>query len=88
MQTETYYPKQKKAIQALLTSLTKHVIFRDVVQTPIGVKLVGYKWEFVQERKKRIRQLGIKYDSLHKISHKDQVLLWGDVFMALYAVIF
>ena len=40
-------PKWKEAMQAELNSLMKRDIFGPVVQTPKGVKPVGYKWVFV-----------------------------------------
>jgi len=44
------WPKWKDAIQEELTPLTKHEIFGSVVQTPNGVKPVGYKWVFVRKK--------------------------------------
>ena len=37
------WPKWKDVIQAELNCLTKREVFGYVVQTPEGVKLVGYK---------------------------------------------
>ena len=39
--------KWKEAMQAELNSLMKGHVFGPIVQTPKGVKLVGYKWVFV-----------------------------------------
>lgn len=47
------WPKWKKAIQLELNSLAKWEVFGPVVQTPDGVKLVGYKWVFVRKRNKK-----------------------------------
>ena len=41
------WPKWKEAIQSELNSLVKHEIFEPIVQTPNGVKPVGYKWGFM-----------------------------------------
>ena len=41
------WPKWKEAMQTKLNSLMKRDIFGIVVQTPKGVKPIGYKWVFV-----------------------------------------
>ena len=41
------WTKWKDAIQVELNSLSKREVFGPVVQTPKGVKPVGYKWVFV-----------------------------------------
>jgi len=41
--------EKKKTIQIKLNSLAKREVFGPVVQTPKGVKLVGYKWVFVRK---------------------------------------
>jgi hypothetical protein len=41
--------KIEKKIQIELNSLAKREVFGPVVQTPKGVKLVGYKWVFVRK---------------------------------------
>ena len=41
--------KRKEVAQVELNSLSKQEAFRLVVQTPKDVKLVGYKWVFVQK---------------------------------------
>ncbi|XP_070033032.1 uncharacterized protein [Nicotiana tomentosiformis] len=47
------WPKWEDAIQAELTSLAKREVFGSVVQTPNGVKPVGYKWIFVHKRNEK-----------------------------------
>nr|GEU62661.1 alpha-1,4 glucan phosphorylase L-2 isozyme, chloroplastic/amyloplastic [Tanacetum cinerariifolium] len=47
------WQKWKDAIQAELKSLEKREVFGPIVQTPKGVKLVGYKWVFVRKRNKK-----------------------------------
>ncbi|CAL2269990.1 unnamed protein product [Prunus armeniaca] len=47
------WPKWKDAIQAELNSLEKHGVFGHVVQTPQGVKLVGYKWVFTRKHNEK-----------------------------------
>ena len=42
-------PKWKEVIQVELNSLTKQEVFGPIIQTPEDVKLVGYKWVFVQK---------------------------------------
>ena len=44
------WPKWKEAMQAKLNSLTKREVFGPIVQTPKGIKPVGYKWVFVRKR--------------------------------------
>ena len=44
------WPKWKEAMQAELNLLMKRDVFGHVVQTPKGVKSVGYKWVFVRKR--------------------------------------
>ena len=56
-QLGTDWPKWKEVMQSKLNSLMRQKVFGLVVQTPKGVKLVGYKWVFVQkpnEKKKEI----------------------------------
>ncbi|XP_070040567.1 uncharacterized mitochondrial protein AtMg00820-like [Nicotiana tomentosiformis] len=47
------WPKWKDTIQAELASLAKREIFGFVVQTPNGVKPVGYKRVFVRKRSEK-----------------------------------
>jgi Reverse transcriptase (RNA-dependent DNA polymerase)/GAG-pre-integrase domain/Integrase core domain len=47
------WPKWREAIQAELKSLEKREVFGPVVQTPKGVKPVGYKWVFVRKRNEK-----------------------------------
>ena len=61
-QNRNDWPKWKEAMQAELNSLMKRDVFGLVVQTPKGVKLVGYKWVFVRKRNKNneiIRYKGV-----------------------------
>ena len=44
------WPKWDEAIRVELDSLLKRKVFGPVVQTPVGVKPVGYKWVFVRKR--------------------------------------
>ena len=44
------WPKWKEVMHAELNLLTKREVFGPIVQTPEDVKLVGYKWVFVQKR--------------------------------------
>ena len=44
------WPKWKEAMQVELNSLMKQDVFEPVVQTPICVKHVRYKWVFVRKR--------------------------------------
>ncbi|KAK7302565.1 hypothetical protein RJT34_13457 [Clitoria ternatea] len=44
------WPKWKDAMQEELNSLAKRKVFGPVVQTPKGVKPVGYKWVFTRKR--------------------------------------
>ena len=46
------WPKWKDAIEANLKFLEKCQVFGPVVQTPAGVKPVGYRWVFVRKIKK------------------------------------
>jgi hypothetical protein len=43
----------KKAIRAELTSLEKRKVFGPVVQTPVDLIPVGYKWMFMRKRNER-----------------------------------
>ncbi|XP_070011311.1 uncharacterized protein [Nicotiana sylvestris] len=43
------WPKLQEAIQLELSSLAKREVFGPVVQTPNGVKPVGYKWKTTSE---------------------------------------
>ena len=52
-QNRNDWPKWKDAIQAELDSLEKCKVFGPLVQTPIGVKPVGYKWVFVRKRNEK-----------------------------------
>ena len=45
-----YWPKWKDTIEAELNSLAKREVFGPLVQTPINVKPVGYKWVFMRKR--------------------------------------
>ncbi|GKA76909.1 retrovirus-related pol polyprotein from transposon TNT 1-94 [Tanacetum coccineum] len=45
--------KWKDAIEAELKSLEKRKVFGPIVQTPKGVKPVGYKWVFVRKRNEK-----------------------------------
>ena len=47
------WPMWKGAIQVQLDSLTKHKVFRPIVQTPNGVTPVEYKWVFVHKRNEK-----------------------------------
>ena len=47
------WSKWKDAIQSELDSLAKRNFFGSVVQTPEGVKPVGYKWVFVRKRNEK-----------------------------------
>ena len=47
------WPKLKDAIQTELNCLAKREVFGPVVQTPEGVKPVGYKWVFVRKRNEK-----------------------------------
>ncbi|GKC87238.1 copia protein [Tanacetum coccineum] len=47
------WPKWKDAIEAELKSLEKRKVFGPIVQTPKGVKPVGYKWVFVRKRNEK-----------------------------------
>ena len=44
------WPKWKKAMHAELQLLIKQEVYGLVVQTSKIIKLVGYKWVFVQKR--------------------------------------
>ena len=44
------WPKWKEVMHAQLKLLMKRKVYRPVVQTPKGVKPIGYKWVFVQKR--------------------------------------
>ncbi|CAL9025327.1 unnamed protein product [Prunus brigantina] len=47
------WPKWKDAIQVELNSLEKRGVFGPVVQTPQGVKPMGYKWVFTRKRNEK-----------------------------------
>ena len=47
------WPKWKDAIEAELKSLEKRQVFGPIVQTPAGVKPVGYRWVFVHKRNEK-----------------------------------
>ncbi|KAK9154068.1 hypothetical protein Sjap_001548 [Stephania japonica] len=47
------WQKWQDAIQAELNSLRKREVFGPIVQTPDGVKPVGYKWVFVRKRNEK-----------------------------------
>ncbi|CAL2260333.1 unnamed protein product [Prunus armeniaca] len=47
------WPKWKDAIKVELNSLEKRGVFGPVVQTPQGVKPVGYKWVFTRKRNEK-----------------------------------
>ena len=47
------WPKWRDAIQSELDSLSKRKVFGPVVQTPDGIKPVGYKWVFVRKRNEK-----------------------------------
>ena len=44
------WPKWKEAMHVELNSLMKQEVFGPIVQTPKGIKPVGYKWVFVRKR--------------------------------------
>ena len=44
------WPKWKEAMQEELNSLMRQEFFGPIVQTPKGVKPIGYKWVFVRKR--------------------------------------
>ena len=46
-------PKWQEAIQSELNSLAKREVFGPIVQTPNGIKPVGYKWIFVRKRNEK-----------------------------------
>ena len=45
--------KWKEAIQGELNSLNKRKVFGPVVQTPEGIRPVGFKWVFVRKRNEK-----------------------------------
>jgi len=47
------WPKWKEAIEAELKSLEKRQVFGPIVQTPAGIKPVGYRWVFVRKRNEK-----------------------------------
>ncbi|XP_070032974.1 uncharacterized mitochondrial protein AtMg00820-like [Nicotiana tomentosiformis] len=47
------WPKWQEGIQSMLNSLSKREVFKHVVQTPNGIKHVGYKWVFVRKRNEK-----------------------------------
>ncbi|XP_070021438.1 uncharacterized protein [Nicotiana sylvestris] len=47
------WSKWQEAIQSELNSLAKREVFRPIVQTPNGIKPVGYKWVFVRKRNEK-----------------------------------
>ena len=47
------WPKWNEAIKAELDSLMKREVFGPIVQTPKGVKPVGFKWVFVRKRNEK-----------------------------------
>ena len=49
-QNRNDWPKWKEAMLVELNSLMKREVFGPVVQTPKGIKFVGYKWVFVRKR--------------------------------------
>ncbi|XP_075096297.1 uncharacterized protein LOC142174409 [Nicotiana tabacum] len=49
------WPKWKDAIQVELASLEKHEVFGPIVQTPEGVKPVGYKWVLCENKMKKVK---------------------------------
>ena len=54
MKTKKHRPKWKDAIQAELASLEKREVFGPIIQTPEGIKPVGYKWVFVRKRNEKV----------------------------------
>ena len=67
MSTTKYWPKWQELIQSELNSLAKREVFGPIVQTPNGIKPVGYKWIFVRKRNEKNKYKGIK----HALWHKD-----------------
>ena len=49
------WPKWKDAIQVELNCLAKREVFRPVVQTPEGVKPVGYKWVLYENATRKMK---------------------------------
>ena len=49
------WPKWKEAIEAELKSLKKCQIFGHIVQTPGGIKPVGYRWVFVRKKMRKMK---------------------------------
>ena len=47
------WPKWQEAIQSQLNSLVKREVFGPIVQTPNGIKYVGYKWIFMPKRNEK-----------------------------------
>ena len=47
--------KWQEAIQSELNSLAKREVFGPVVQTPSGVKSIGYKWVFARKKMREMR---------------------------------
>ena len=46
------WPKWQELIQSELNSLAKREVFRPIVQTPNGIKPVGYKWILCKKNEK------------------------------------
>jgi hypothetical protein len=42
--------KWKEAIETELSSLKKRKAFTDVIPTPSGIFLIGFKWVFIQKK--------------------------------------
>ena len=47
------WPRWKEAIEAELKSLEKREVFGQILQTPKGIKPVGFKWVFVRKRNEK-----------------------------------
>ena len=61
-------------MQAKLNSLMKRDVFGPVVQTPKGVKPVGYKWVFVRKRNENNEIIRYKARFVAQVSYIDLVL--------------
>ena len=61
-------------MQAKLNSLMKRDVFGPVVQTPKGVKPVGYKWVFVRKRNENNEIIRYKARLVAQVSYRDLVL--------------
>ena len=56
------WPKWKETIQVELKSLMKRKVFSPIIETPKGIKPVGYKWVFMRKEMRKMKLQDTRQD--------------------------